>query len=160
MGSFRVLSASANADLNNARAVLLREHGFDVTTSHSTEDATRHLTSSTFDVLIFGATLQREACWDLSATFRQTNAAGRIIEILPTRSDVPKNQPDSVVASDDEGTQLVITIRETLPKSKFDHQLMDLTSRAHVEQDPKKLIELVNEINQLIDIRRNKPPND
>lgn len=156
----RILTASANADLNNARASLLRRSGFDVTTAESDDYAQQHLKASRFDVLIFGSTLPYQACWDLAATFRQSNSAGRIIEILPTRAAVPKNQPDSIVVSDEEETRLIETIHETPPKSKFDQHLMDLTSRAHREQDPKKLVELVDEINRLIDSRKNKLPND
>lgn len=158
MEKLHILSASADGDLNNARALLLKQNGFEVTTSESSDHAQQQLKSSTFDVLIFGSTLPHKACWDLAATFRQANAAGRIIEILPTRSAIPKNQPDSVVATDDEGTRLVRTIQETLPKSKFEQRLMDLTSRAHIEPDPKKLMELVDDINRLLDSRtkRNK----
>jgi DNA-binding NtrC family response regulator len=158
MEKLRVFSASSDANLNDARALLLRQHGFDVTTSESSDHAQQQLKSSTFDVLIFGATLPHKACWDLAAAFRQSNAAGRIIEILPTRFDVPKNQPDSVVVSDEEATRLITTIRESSPKSKFDQQMMDLTSRARMEQNSQKLMDLVDEINRLLD-SRGKPPN-
>lgn len=154
MEKLRVLSASADGDLNNARAHLLRQKGFDVTTSESSDHAQQQLKSSTFDVLIFGSTLSHKACCDLAAVFRQSNVGGRIIEILPTRSAVPKNQPDSVVATDDEGTRLIRTIQETFPKSRLEQQLMDLTSRAHIEPDPKKVMELVDEINRLLDSRK------
>jgi DNA-binding NtrC family response regulator len=80
----RVLSASVDAHLNHTRAQLLRRHGFDVITTESSEHAREQLKSAPFDVLIFGATLTRDMCWELAEVFRQSNWDGKIVEILPS----------------------------------------------------------------------------
>lgn len=108
----RVLSASIDPELNLARALLLRHHGFDVTTSHSKESARREIESSLFDILIFGNTLPSDTCWELAAVFRSRNAAGKIIEIVPSPWANPKNRPDATVVSTDEPEKLIATIRK------------------------------------------------
>jgi hypothetical protein len=108
----RVLSASIDPGLNYARGLLLRHHGFEVTTSNSTEHAREQIQQHLFDVLIFGNTLPRDTCWQLAGIFRQRNASGKIIEILPSPWAAPKNNPDATVVSSDEPTELVATIRE------------------------------------------------
>jgi CheY-like chemotaxis protein len=108
----RVLSASNDPDLNRARALLLRHHGFDVTISHSKESARQEIETSLFDVLIFGNTLPSDTCWELAAVFRSRNASGRIIEILPSPWANPKNRPDATVVSTDEPEKLIATIRK------------------------------------------------
>jgi hypothetical protein len=107
----RVLSASVDPGLNHARGLLLKHHGFDVTTSESIEHAREQIQQHLFDVLIFGSTLPRDTCWQLAAVFRGRNPAGRIIEILPSPWVAPKNQPDATVISSDEPAELVATIR-------------------------------------------------
>jgi DNA-binding NtrC family response regulator len=150
----RVLSASADPQLNQSRAQLLRSHGFDVTTSESSDDAREHMAYSLFDVLIFGATLARDTCWELAEVFRQRNSDGKIIEIVPSPEATVKNQPDAVVVSTDEPSKLVTIIRDNLryrAKSKEDERWMQLSSRAAIERDPVKLMELLREINRLLD---------
>jgi hypothetical protein len=108
----RILSASCDPDLNLARALLLRHHGFDVTTSHSKETARHEIETSVFDVLIFGNTLPSDTCWELAAAFRSRNAGGKIIEIVPSPWANPKNRPDATVVSTDEPEKLITTIRK------------------------------------------------
>lgn len=150
--TIRVLSASADSQLNHFRALLLRQHGFDVTTSESSEHAREQMKSSLFDVLIFGTTLPREMCWELAEVFRQSNLNGKIIEIVPSPETPLKNQPDAVVMSTDEPSRLVATIRENLQetRSKDDERWVQLCSQAAVERDPEKLMKLVEEIDRLL----------
>lgn len=108
----RVLSASNDDGLNNARAMLLRDHGFDVTTSEDVEQAIREIKRRELDVLIFGSTLPRDNCWTLAEVFRQHHSNGKIIEILPSPWAAPKNRPDCVVSSSDEPERLVAAIRK------------------------------------------------
>jgi hypothetical protein len=110
----RVLSASIDPGLNHARGLLLRHHGFEVTTSDTIEHAREQIQQRLFDVLIFGNTLPRDTCWQLAGIFRQHNATGKIIEILPSPWAAPKNNPDATVVSSDEPTGLVATIRERM----------------------------------------------
>jgi DNA-binding NtrC family response regulator len=155
----RVLSASVDPDLNHSRALLLRQHGFDVITSESTEHARDQLNSSSFDVLIFGSTLAREACWELAETFRKHNSRGRIIEILPHPAASPKNQPDALVVSAEEPSKLVTTIHENLNphyRSAEDEQWLQLCSQAAVEKDPDRLMKLLKEINRLLNEREER----
>ena len=162
----RVLSASVDPHLNHSRALLLRHHGFDVTTSESTQQARTQMERESFDVLIFGTTLPRDSCWELAGVFRRRNASGKIIEIVPAPSAAPKNQPDAVVISADEPSILVDTIRENLrarPKLDEDERWLQLCREAATEQDPKKVMKLVEEINRLLRQRkdpRSKPPSE
>jgi DNA-binding NtrC family response regulator len=152
----RVLSASANPHLNHSRALLLRQHGFDVTTSESNEHAREQIKSSSFDVLIFGSTLTRDACCQLAEVFRQSNSDGKIIEILPSPEATVKNQPDAIVVSTDEPSKLIGTIHESLRKTsegKDDGRWKQLCAEAAVEQDPDKLMHLLQEIDRLLDER-------
>jgi CheY-like chemotaxis protein len=110
----RILSASVDPSLNYTRALLLRQHGFEVTTSESLQRARDQIRAYNFDVLLFGSTLPRDICWQLAEFFRRRNANGKIIEILPSPRAAPKNQPDATVLSSDEPTSLVEVIRETL----------------------------------------------
>ncbi len=149
----RVLSASVDPHLNNSRALLLRRHGFDVTTSESSADAREQIESSPFDVLIFGSTLTRDTCWELAEIFRQSNLDGKIIEILPSPEAPVKNQPDAVVVSTDEPSKLIGTIRENLRKtagSKDSERWRQLCGQAAVERDPDKLMRLLQEIDRLL----------
>ena len=107
----RVLSASIDSGLNSARAMLLRDHGFDVTTSENVERAIREIKLRELDVLIFGSTLPRDNCWTLAEVFRQHHSKGKIVEILPSPWAAPKNRPDIVVVSSDEPEGLVAAIR-------------------------------------------------
>lgn len=111
--TIRILSASVDSSLNQSRAMLLRHHGFDVKTSESLEHACEQIAEHLFDVLIFGSTLPRDTCWQLAEVFRQRNANGRIVEILPSPWATPKNRPDATVVSSDEATKLISTIRES-----------------------------------------------
>src|SRR5690242_17095555 len=110
----RVLSASGDPNLNAIRADLLRGYGLSVTTVESLELATNYLNDSRFDVLIFGSTLPKEACLELAAVFRHRSIAGKIVEVIPSYSDAPKNQPDAIIAIDDEKYSLISIIIETL----------------------------------------------
>ena len=112
--SIRILSASVDAGLNQARALLLRHYGFEVTTSESVEHANEQIKQKQFDVLVFGSTLPRDMCWQLAAVFRDRNTGGRIIEILPSPWTAPKNRPDATVVSSDEATALIRTIQESV----------------------------------------------
>jgi len=94
--------------------MLLRHHGFEVSTSESLQDARDQIQAYNFDVLVFGSTLPRDICWQLAGLFRSRNAQGRIIEILPSPWATPKNNPDATVVSSDEPTSLVKTIRQGL----------------------------------------------
>jgi hypothetical protein len=161
----RVLSASVDPGLNHSRALLLRQHGFDVITSESTEHAREQLNATTFDVLIFGSTLARDACWELAEAFRKRNSRGRIIEILPHFDALPKNQPDAVVVSAEEPSNLVTTIHENLNppyRDPDDERWLQLCSEAAVERDPDKLMKLLQEINRLLnekeERRKRRPP--
>lgn len=163
----RVLSASADPRLNHSRALLLRQHGFEVITSESTEHAHGQLNSLAFDVLIFGSTLEHKACWELAEVFRQRNASGRIIEILPHSSASPKNQPDALVVRAEEASRLVSTIHENLKptyRDAEDEQWMQLCSQAAVERDPEKLMNLLQEIDRILnekeERRKRRPPDD
>ena len=106
----RVLSASVDHLLNHSRALFLRRCGFEVTTSSSKEHAREQLDAATYDVLIFGTTLSRDACLELAEFFRKRNSRGKIIEVVPSEAPMPKNQPDAIVASADEPAKLVTTI--------------------------------------------------
>ena len=108
----RVLSASIDSGLNTARAMLLRDHGFDVTTSENVEHAIREIKRRELDVLIFGSTLPSDNCWTLAEVFRQHHSNGKIIEILPSPWTAPKNRPDCVISSGDEPERLVAAIRK------------------------------------------------
>lgn len=161
----RVLSASVDPRLNHSRALLLRQHGFDVITSESTEHARDQLNALIFDVLIFGSTLTRDACWQLAEVFRRRNARGRIIEILPHSAASPKNQPDALVVSAEEPSHLVSTIHENLKpvyRDAEDEYWMQLCSQAAVERDPEKLMNLLQEINRILnekeERRKRRPP--
>lgn len=152
----RVLSASVDPHLNHTRAQLLRHHGFDVTTSESSEHAREQLKSTPFDVLIFGTTLTRDMCWELAEAFRQNNWDGKIVEILPSPDAPIKNHPDAIVVSTDEPSQLIATIRDNVrntTRSKDEESWRRLSSQAAVERDPDKLMKLVEEINRLLDER-------
>ena len=161
----RILSASGDPQLNRSRALLLRQHGFDVITSESTDHARDQLNEAAFDVLIFGSTLTRDACWQLAEVFRKRNARGRIIEILPHSAASPKNQPDAVVVSAEEPSLLVSTIHENLKpayRDAADERWMQLCSQAAVERDPQKLMNLLQEINRILnereERRKRRPP--
>jgi DNA-binding NtrC family response regulator len=106
----RVLSASSDSNLNQARALLLRHYGFDVTTSESKEHAREHIERIRFDVLIFGSTLPSDTCWELAQTFRRHNSEGKIIEIIPSPWASAKNQPDATVVGSDGPEKLIATI--------------------------------------------------
>jgi hypothetical protein len=106
----RVLSASVDHLLSHCRALFLRRCGFEVTTSSSKEHAREQLDAATYDVLIFGTTLSRDACLELAECFRKRNSRGKIIEVVPSEAPIPKNQPDAIVASADEPAKLVTTI--------------------------------------------------
>ena len=108
----RVLSASVDSGLNSARAMLLRDHGFDVITSENVEHAIWEIKQRELDVLIFGSTLPRDNCWRLAEVFRQHHSNGKVIEILPSPWAAPKNRPDYVVSSSDEPELLVAAIRK------------------------------------------------
>ena len=114
--SIRVLSASIDRNLNRSRALLLRRYGFHVTTSNSQEHATEKLSTSSFDVLIFGTTLPRDTCWQLAEVFRRHNARGKIIEIIPAAWSAPKNKPNATVVSTDQAEALITTIQHQLGK--------------------------------------------
>ncbi len=104
----RILSASVDASLNHSRALLLRHHGFEVTTSESVDHARAQIKEQRFDVLVFGSTLPRDSCWQLAEAFRNRNPAGKIIEILPSPWSAPKNRPDATVVSSDEAARRLI----------------------------------------------------
>ena len=106
----RVLSASNDDGLNSARAMLLRDHGFDVITSENVEHAIREIKQRELDILIFGSTVPRDNCWTLAEVFRQRHSNGKVIEILPSPWAAPKNRPDAVVVSSDEPEELVAAI--------------------------------------------------
>ncbi len=108
----RVLSASVDSGLNAARAMLLQDHGFDVTTSENVEHAIQEIKRRELDVLIFGSTLPRDNCWTLAEVFRRHHSSGKIVEILPSPWAAPKNRPDAVVISSDEPERLVAAIRK------------------------------------------------
>jgi hypothetical protein len=110
----RILSASIDPHLNQARALLLRHHGFDVVSTESKEYAREQIQKSRFDVLIFGNTLPRDTCWELAEVFRMHNAAGKIIEIIPAPWLPPKNKLDATVVSSDPPAKLIAVIREHL----------------------------------------------
>ena len=155
----RVLSASIDPHLNHSRAQLLRDHGFDVTTSESSGHARERIESSVFDVLIFGPTLPPDACWELAKVFRQRNFDGRIIEILPSPEALIKNQPDAVVVSTEEPSKLVGTIHKNLQKTTGDtndESWRHLCALAAVEPDPEKLMLLLQEIDRLLDERESR----
>ena len=154
----RILSASVDPRLNHSRAVLLRDHGFDVITSESIERARELIKSSRFDVLIFGSTLTPAVCWELAEVFRASNTRGRIIEIIPSPAGPIKNNPDAVVLTMDESSRLVATIRDNLrvTKSEDDERLTLLASQAAVEPNPDKLMKLLEEINRLLDEREKR----
>ncbi len=106
----KILSASLDPGLNQARALVLQHHGFHVTTSESVEHARAQIQNNRFDVLIFGSTLPSDTCWQLAEIFRKSNAKGKIIEIIPAPWSAPKNRPDATVVSSDGATALVSTI--------------------------------------------------
>ncbi len=107
----RVLSASVDPGLNRARGLLLQHHGCEVVTSESLQHAREQIENSRFDVLIFGSTLPSDTCWQLAEAFRKRNAAGRIIEILPSPWAAPKNRPDATIVSSEEPTKLITLVR-------------------------------------------------
>ena len=157
--AIRVLSASMDPRLNRSRAQLLRDHGFDVTTSESSQHAREQIQSSAFDVLIFGPTLPRDACWELAKVFRQRNFDGKIIEILPSPQALIKNQPDAVVVRAEEPSKLVGTIHNNLQKATGDtddERWRQLCALASVEPDPEKLTLLLEEIDRLLDERESR----
>jgi DNA-binding response OmpR family regulator len=152
--TIRVLTASVDPHLNRSRAQLLRDHGFDVITSESTDHAREQIQSSTFDVLIFGPTLPPDACWELAKVFRKRNFDGKIVEILPSSEALIKNQPDAVVVSSEEPSKLVGTIRKNLQRTTEDadeKRWKQLCALAAVEADPEKLMLLLEEIDQILD---------
>ena len=110
----RVLSASVDPSLNQARALLLRYHGFEVVSTESKDYAVERIQKDSFQVLIFGSTLPRDTCWELAEVFRKHNAAGKIIEIVPSPWSAPKNRPDAVVVSTEAADKLISAIREQL----------------------------------------------
>lgn len=113
----RVLSASIDPHLNQARALLLRHHGFDVVSTESKEYAREQIQKSRFDVLIFGNTLPQDTCWELAEVFRTHNPAGKIIEVIPSPWSAPKNRPDATVVSTDAANTLITVIREHAARS-------------------------------------------
>src|SRR5689334_407361 len=108
----RILSASIDSALNQSRALILRHHGFDVTTSESKENAREQIQSSDFDVLVFGNTLPHDTCWELAEVFRRRSPQGKIIEIIPSPWATPKNQPDATVVGTAEPERLIAIIRD------------------------------------------------
>ena len=112
--TIRVLSASMDAGLNNSRALLLRGEGFEVETTESLGTAHQLIENKQFDILIFGSTLPRDACWTLSEAFRKHQAGGTIVEILPSPWAAPRNQPDRTVVGSDEQAKLVAVVREAV----------------------------------------------
>jgi len=155
----RVLSAGVDPHLNQSRALLLRQQGFDVTTSESSDHAREQIESSEFDVLIFGSTVTRDTCWELAEVFRQSNSDGKIIEILPSPEAPVKNNPDAIVVSTDEPARLIATIREKLRKtaeSQDDERWRQLCGHAAAEQDPDKLMQLLQEIDRLLGERNER----
>ena len=108
----RILSASADPGLNHSRALLLREHGFEVKTSESLEQATQLIENEKFDVLIFGSTLAQDACWTLAEAFRTRHARGKIIEILPSPWATPRVAVDATVIGNDEPAKLIASIQQ------------------------------------------------
>ena len=105
----RIFSASGDQLLNHSRALFLRRYGFEVTTTISKQEASKQLETGTYDVLIFGATLPTDACWELAEIFRKRNSKGKIIEVVPSATSPPKNRPDAIVSAD-EPIKLVATI--------------------------------------------------
>ena len=73
----RVLSASVDPYLNQARALLLRHHGFEVVSTESKDYAIERIQKDPFHVLIFGSTLPRDTCWELAEVFRKHNLQAR-----------------------------------------------------------------------------------
>ena len=164
----RVLSASGDPNLNAIRADLLRNYGLTVTTTESLEQATSYLRQESFDLLIFGSTLPKETCRVLAVVFRQSSRGGKIVEVLPSYSDAPKNQPDAIIAVEDESASLISVIVEILkprPSPSTQDQWKELCKQAAMEQDTKKLLALVDEINRLLDEEfkttfKRRPPTD
>ena len=157
--TIRVLTASIDPRLNRSRAELLRDHGFDVTTSESSQHASEQIQSSAFDVLIFGPTLPPDACWELAKVFRQRNFDGKIIEILPSSEALIKNQPDAVVVSAEEPSKLVGTIQKNLQKTTGDaddERCKQLYALAAIEPDPEKLMLLLREIDRILDEKESR----
>ena len=147
----RVLSASIDPSLNHNRGLLLRSQGFDVTTSESKDSAREQIERCVFDILIFGSTLPSGTCKGLAEVFRKRNAEGKIIEIIPSPWAALKNPPDATVFSTDEPSKLVATIRDICDSMKGEADpWVRLCKQAAVEQDPKKLLELTDEINRLL----------
>jgi ethanolamine utilization protein EutA (predicted chaperonin) len=99
-------------------------------------------------------------CWQLAEVFRESNSRGKIIEVIPSAWEPVKNQPDAIVVSTDESWKLVAIIRENLreTRSEDDERLTQLASQAAVEQDPNKLMKLVEEINRLLEKREKGRP--
>jgi CheY-like chemotaxis protein len=159
--NIRVLSASGDPNLNAIRADLLRNYGLNVTTAESLEQATSCLREDPFDLLIFGSTLPKETCRALAGLFRQSSQGGKIIEVLPSYSDAPKNQPDAIIGQEDEPASLISVIVEILkprPSPATQDQWKELCKQAAMEQDTKKLLALVEEINRLLDDELKTPP--
>lgn len=157
--TIRVLTASIDPRLNRSRAELLRDHGFDVTTSESSQHAREQIQSSAFDVLIFGPTLPPDVCWALAKVFRQRNLDGKIIEILPSPQALIKNQPDAIVVSAEEPSKLVVTIHKNLQKTTGDaddESWRQLCALAAVEPDPEKLMLLLQEIDRILDEKESR----
>ena len=100
--------------LNQARALLLRHHGFDVVSTESKDYAVERIQKDSFHVLLFGSTLPRDTCWELAEVFRKHNPAGKIIEIVPSPWSAPKNRPDAIVVSTEAADKLISAIREQL----------------------------------------------
>lgn len=109
----RVLSASTDLGLSRTRVMLL-QFGFDATYSESKQHAIDLIEKKTFDVLVFGSTLERDTCWELAGLFRSRNSGGKVIEILPTTWKSPKNRPDATVLGSDEAHSLPDAIRSLL----------------------------------------------
>ena len=72
-------------------------------------------------------------------------------EIIPSPWAALKNLPDATVFSTDEPSKLVATIRDICDSMKGEADpWVRLCKQAAVEQDPKKLLELTDEINRLL----------
>jgi DNA-binding NtrC family response regulator len=87
-----ILSVCADPDLAAARALLLRDHGLQVSTAATRIEAEQAIAGGEFDALVVGHTVPSEVATAVTEAFRKINPRARVVFVasgwfIPIRAD-------------------------------------------------------------------------
>ena len=78
-----ILSLSANPELGQLRAMVLRQAGYSVNWPANKEEADKLLENESFDVLLIGDNISGQSARHFAEAFRTRNPQGKIVAITP-----------------------------------------------------------------------------